>query len=279
MFQNTKVLVVDDDDQTLRVVKEALIQNGFVVHFANHFARAVQVAAKHKPDLVLSRFRLGEARGLRFMEQLKRVSETRYIPVVFMTATERPSDKVHALEAGAEDFITLPFDTTEFMARLNVVLRRSKQNRVTTLSPADGIKGDLKDINLIDLIQLFDMGRKTAVIQVEGQGKQGRIYFENGALVHAISGKLFGKEGLFDLFTIEAGRFLVHLHIPSKIRTIQEASTKLVMEAMHRLDQKRGPEGKEDETDLQEGTANTFLYTESIKELFEQGVIEEQGKT
>lgn len=279
MFHNTKILVVDSDAQTLRVVKEALIQNGFVVHFAHHFARAVQVASKHKPDLVLSRFRLAQANGLHFMEQLKRVTETRLIPVVFMTDSEGSSDKVHALEAGAEDFITLPFNVTEFIARLNVVLRRSKQSRITTLSPKDGIKGELKDINLIDLIQLFDMGKKTAVIEVEGSGKKGHIYFEKGALVHAVSGRLFGKEGLFDLFTIEEGRFLVHLHVPSKIRTIQETSTNLVMEAMHRLDQKGIPATTPGETGLTEKTANMFLYTESIKELFEQGVIEEQGST
>lgn len=279
MFHNTKILVVDSDAQTLRVVKEALIQNGFVVHFAHHFTRAVQVASKHKPDLVLSRFRLEQANGLDFMEQLKRVTETRSIPVVFMTDSEHPSDKVHALEAGAEDFIALPFDVTEFIARLKVVLRRPKQGRVTTLSPADGIKGDLKDINLIDLIQLFDMGQKTAVIQLEGGGKKGRIYFENGALVHAISGRLFGKEGLFDLFTIEEGSFLVHLHMPSKIHTIEEASTQLVMEAMHRLDQQGILVATMDKAGLKKETANMFLYTESIKELFEQGVIEEQGRT
>jgi DNA-binding response OmpR family regulator len=278
MFSNKEILVVDSDPRTLRVLKDVLIRNGFVVHFAHNCQRAMQLTARNKPDLILCDVRLEDMDALTFMKEVKETPSLSSIPFVFMAAQGQGCDKVSALEAGAEDFVTLPFDDTEFIARLKVVLRRTNKTRVATLTPNDAIKGDLKDINLIDLVQLLDMGKKTAVIQLEGMGKEGRVYVENGRVVHAISGRLFGKEGLFDLFTIAEGNFLVHLHVSSKIRTINETSTNLLIEVMHRLDQ-QGIRPAVSNAGSEEDSPKMLLYSEGIKELFEKGVIEEQGKS
>ncbi|NOY53975.1 MAG: response regulator transcription factor [Deltaproteobacteria bacterium] len=277
MIQNKAILIVDSENHTLRILKDLLIGNGFVVYFAPNCALAMQIAIKDLPDLILSEIVLEDMDGREFMKTVHNAPETSEIPFIFLTSRTLLSDKVSALDAGAEDYITKPFNETELLARVHVVLRRYNRRPVTALTEEDGIKGDLKDINLVDFVQLFDMGRKTATIEISGEDREGRIYFEGGELIHAVSGKRFGKEALYDLFAVREGSFIVHLNVSSRIRTIQEGSTNLMMEIMHRLDEQgihpvvSGPEKRTP-------PERSSLHNEGIRELFEKGVIEEFTK-
>lgn len=278
MFMNNEILIVDSDTHTLRIVKDALLQNGFIAHFSNRCELAMQMAIKNRPDLILSEMALRDMDGLEFMRMVQKTTEICHVPFIFLTSRTLIMDKIAALEAGADDYITKPFNENELLARIKAVLRRSDRSRVSIMTKEDGIKGNLKDINLLDLIQLFDMGRKTAVIQVEGSGKEGRIYFDGGEVVHAVCGKLFGKESLFDILTIHEGTFLIHLNIRSKIRTIHIASTNLVMEAMHHFDENNITPPKIWNQSAGPSSLQKSHLSEGIKELFEEGIIEEYTK-
>lgn len=274
LFRN-EILIVDSDTHTLRIVKDALLQNGFVAHFAQNCELAVQVCTKNRPGLVLSEMALQDMDGLEFMRMVQNTSDIGQIPFIFLTSRTLIGDKVSALEAGADDYITKPFNENELVARIKAVLRRTNRSRMSVLTRDDGIKGSLKEINLIDLIQLFDMGRKTAVIQVEGMGKEGRVYFEAGAVVHAVCGKLFGKEALFEILLISEGTFLIHLNVGSKIRTIDVSSTNLIMETMYRFDEDKLTAPPSWEPASPAPSPQDLLHSEGIKELFEKGIIEE----
>lgn len=277
MVLNKAILIVDSENNTLRILKDVLIRNEFVVYFAPNCTLAMQIAIKNLPDLILSEIALQDMDGREFMKTVHHAPETSEIPFIFLSSRTLLSDKISALDAGAEDYITKPFNEMELLARVKVVLRRYNKRQVTSLTEDDGIKGDLQDINMVDLIQLFDMGRKTATLEISGENRKGRIYFEGGEIIHAVSGKLFGKEALLDLFATQAGTFMVHLNVSSKIRTIEGTSTNLIMEIVHRLDEQgihpipKGPEKLPLLT-------RPSLHNEGIRELFEKGVIEESLK-
>jgi len=277
MIQNKAILIVDSENHTLRILKDLLIENGFVVYFAPNCTLAMQIAIKDLPDLILSEIVLEDMDGREFMKTMHHAPETSEIPFIFLTSRTLPTDKVSALDAGAEDYLTKPFNETELLARIHVVLRRYDKRPVTALTEEEGIKGDLKDINLIDFVQLFDMGRKTATLEIAGEDREGRIYFEGGEIIHAVSGKLFGKEALYDLFAIQEGSFMVHLNVSSQIRTIQEGSTNLMMEIMHHLDE-QGIHPVVSGSEKRTPPERSSLHNEGIRELFEKGVIEEFTK-
>jgi DNA-binding response OmpR family regulator len=275
MYLNKQILVVDNEHHSLRILKDVLIQNGFVVHFAHNCNMAMQLAVKNRPDLILSEIILEDMDGREFMKMVHQTPETSLTPFIFLTSRDHLPDKVSALETGAEDYIMKPFDEMELIARIKVVLRRYENQQISTLTKDDGIKGDLKDINLVDLTQLFDMGRKTATLEIEGEDQQGRIYFEGGELIHAVSGKQFGKDALYNLFSLQEGTFLVHLHVSSKIRTIHESATNLIMEIMQRLDEQGIHPIPAGTSPSDPSSLHKSLHSDGIKELFEQGVIEE----
>ena len=116
-----RVLVVDDDPQTLRYVRASLSQEGFAPIVTVDPDAVGRLIAEERPHLVLLDLVLPRTDGI---ELLQRVPELRDIPVIFLSAYGRDQIVARALEAGAEDYIVKPFSPTELVARINTVLRR-----------------------------------------------------------------------------------------------------------------------------------------------------------
>jgi DNA-binding response OmpR family regulator len=123
------VLVVDDEERLLSVVKAYLLQNGFDVLTARNGREALSLALQKSPDLILLDVMMPELDGLEF---LRRYREKYQTPVIMLTARVDESDKVIGLELGADDYVTKPFSPRELIARLRAVLRRNGQNEPET---------------------------------------------------------------------------------------------------------------------------------------------------
>ena len=122
------IYYVEDDKNIRELVIYALKTSGFeAVGFedAAHFYKEVK---KVTPTLILLDIMLPGEDGYSILEKLKKSSGTRDIPIIMVTAKEAEFDKVRALEAGADDYITKPFGMMEFIARVKAVLRRSSRH-------------------------------------------------------------------------------------------------------------------------------------------------------
>jgi DNA-binding response OmpR family regulator len=128
-----KILVVDDDVQLCREVSDYLGKQGYMVELALDGGRAMALVDSTQPDLVildiaLSESRLSKKQSIDGIEVLRRVRELGSIPVLMLSATSIPSVKVMALHIGADDYITKPFDLSELDARIEAVLRRTRED-------------------------------------------------------------------------------------------------------------------------------------------------------
>ena len=141
MFTHRDVaLVVDDDDQILRLVKRVLERAGFEVITVGDGRAAHQAAVEWRPDIILLDLMLGDVTGDEIMAQLRDDFRTRLIPVVFLTVRDSLKDKVEHLLGGADDYVTKPFIPEELVARLRAVMTRSSTAR--GLSPLTGMSGN-----------------------------------------------------------------------------------------------------------------------------------------
>ena len=131
-----RVLVVDDDRQMLKAVKNALTARGYEVLTAPTGELALSVMAENEPDLVLLDLGLPGMEGRAVIERLRAWSE---MPVIVISVRESQEDKVAALDAGADDFVTKPFGMRELLARMRAVRRRSASE--TSLNPVLGFDG------------------------------------------------------------------------------------------------------------------------------------------
>lgn len=116
-----RVLVVDDDSQMLKAVTNALSARGYDVVTAATGESALLLAAEEELDLVLLDLGLPGIEGREVIERLRAWTE---LPVIVISVQESQEDKVAALDAGADDFVTKPFGMKELLARMRAVRRR-----------------------------------------------------------------------------------------------------------------------------------------------------------
>jgi two-component system, OmpR family, KDP operon response regulator KdpE len=116
------VLVIDDDPHVRRFLRTALTGHGHVVHEAGTVADGLAAVARHQPAVILLDLGLPDGDGLAVVRAVRPDSS---VPVIVLSARGQEGDKVAALDAGADDYLTKPFGTGELMARIRVALRRA----------------------------------------------------------------------------------------------------------------------------------------------------------
>lgn len=117
------ILVVDDLEANLRLLEDMLVTEGYQVLFARDGVEAQAIVASTALDLVLSDVRMPVLDGFELCRALKATADTWLLPVVLMTGATEPNDRIRAIEAGANDFITKPIDQPELKARVRSLMQ------------------------------------------------------------------------------------------------------------------------------------------------------------
>jgi len=120
------ILVVDDDLDILELLKMNLEPDGYEVRTESDGKQAVETATLDPPDLILLDVMMPHKDGFQVIEELKNIEDTKTVPVILLTARGQTEDKVQGLDAGADDYITKPFDLREVTARVKAVLGRTR---------------------------------------------------------------------------------------------------------------------------------------------------------
>ncbi len=118
----TRVLVVDDEPAIGRALSVNLSERGFVVEVATSGEQALEATDRERPDVVVLDLGLPGIGGLEVLRRMRRWSQ---VPVVVLSARTSEMDKISALDAGADDYVTKPFSINELMARIRACLRRN----------------------------------------------------------------------------------------------------------------------------------------------------------
>jgi two-component system, OmpR family, KDP operon response regulator KdpE len=135
-----RVLVVDDEPQILRALKVVLREAGFEAVLAETASQALDLAAVRPPQAAIIDLVLPDGDGVEVTRRLREWSE---MPILVLSAVGEEEQKVRALEAGADDYITKPFGTRELVARLHAALRRAGGPEEEPSIVADGLEIDL----------------------------------------------------------------------------------------------------------------------------------------
>lgn len=155
-----KVLVVEDDASICSFIKTILETNGYQVFAAATCAQGKMMYTSYVPDLIILDLGLPDSDG---MEVIRYVRQTASTSIIVLSARMSESDKVEALDLGANDYITKPFGTEELLARVRVALRNRRQE-----GGAVGGKFNLADLEIdYDKRQVFVQGNEVKLTQTE----------------------------------------------------------------------------------------------------------------
>jgi len=118
------ILVVDDEPQILRALKTILTAKKFRVSSSNNGEEGLAIAAAEQPDLIILDMSLPDMEGIQVCKELRKWTQT---PIIILSVRDSEKDKVSALDAGADDYLTKPFGIEELLARIRVALRHKSQ--------------------------------------------------------------------------------------------------------------------------------------------------------
>ena len=142
----TRILVVDDEPQILRALRINLKSRTYEVETAANGVDALASAARRLPDAVLLDLGLPDMDGVEVILGLRGWST---VPIVVLSGRTDPQEKIHALDAGADDFVTKPFAMEELLARLRAVIRRHQQVTAGAGAEASSVRLGSCDIDLV----------------------------------------------------------------------------------------------------------------------------------
>lgn len=143
---NYKILAVDDNPINLKLLSKALVNSNYQILTADSGQEAFKLAVSEKPDIILLDVMMPEMDGYEVCKKLREREDTRYIPVIFLSAKNESTDKARGLALGAVDYLTKPFDTMEINARVRNHLT-ANQKITELLRKNEELQESLKNIS------------------------------------------------------------------------------------------------------------------------------------
>ena len=235
-----QLLLVDADPRSVRVLEVSLKKAGYSVTTASDGGDALAKIEYSTPDLILTDTRLPTLDGYELVRRLKQNPDLSQIPVVFLTSQKSIEDKIRGLELGVEDYLTKPIFVRELTARVNLLLARRTQERMATSTPAGArtrLSGALTDMGLVDIIQTFEVSRKSGEARITTGRAEAVIYFRDGKVVDARLGRLRGEEAVYRALIWTTGSFEVEFKAVACEDVVPTTTQGLLMEGMRRVDE------------------------------------------
>ena len=121
-MKQIQILTIEDDNSVRNLISSTLSMHEYNVLTAANGASGIMLASSHQPDIILLDLGLPDMDGI---EVIRRVRTWSQIPIIVLSARSETADKIEALDAGADDYLTKPFSVEELMARIRVAQRRS----------------------------------------------------------------------------------------------------------------------------------------------------------
>ena len=235
-----KILLVDADPRSLRVVEVSLRKAGYNVACVEDGLAALDVVDAQTPDLVICDTKLPKLDGYALVRRLKDRSEHASIPVIFLATQRSVEDKIRGLELGVEDYLAKPIFVRELLARVNVVLARRAQDAIATQKPSTlrtRFAGSIHDMTVVDLLQTFEISRKSGSITFKSGARLGYVWFKDGKVIDAEVGALRGEEAVYRMLVWSEADFEVDFGPLERDDVVDVTTSALVMEGMRRADE------------------------------------------
>ncbi len=244
MADNVKLLLVDDNPMVLGMLQQALSPLAHVTT-ATDAADALLKAVDDAPDLLLCDYRMPGMDGRQLVEKLKSRPATANFSTVLMASKADIAERLSPQDA-ADDYLEKPFYLKDAIRRVKRMIDRIALEKMAKTAPSDGVvRGSLSQMNVIDLMQSLEMGRKSCRLSLSNEGDKCEVFFVEGQVKHATYGSLVGDEAVFKVLRWTGGNFQLDFEGKTDKETTQLNTQGLLMEGLRLLDESQRDGGAE----------------------------------
>ena len=195
-----RVLILELDPVFAAVIEDRLLVAGHEVTLATDPAVAVSAATEGQADLLIMEMQLPGVSGIEIVRQLRQQGETRSLPIVALSANQSSDDRIAALRAGVDEFLSKPCDPEELLLRLG----RFLDSRGTT---PQIMQGDLASHRIWELLQYIQQANKSGDLMIYGKKGSGQVHLDRGRVRSARWQKLRDRDALLAISDMKEGRF------------------------------------------------------------------------
>jgi len=246
MADNVKLLLVDDNPMVLGMLQQALTPLATVTS-ASDAADALLKAVDDAPDLLVCDYRMPGMDGRQLVEKLKSRPATANFSTVLMASKADIAERLSPQDA-ADDYLEKPFFLKDATRRVKRMIDRISLEKMAKTAPSDGVvRGNLSQMNVIDLMQSLEMGRKSCRLSLSNEGEKCEVFFVEGQVKHATYGSLVGDEAVFKVLRWTGGNFELDFEGKTGKETTQLNTQGLLMEGLRLLDEAQREGGAEPE--------------------------------
>jgi CheY-like chemotaxis protein len=214
---------------------------------ATDAADALLKAVDDVPDLLLCDYRMPGMDGRQLVEKLKSRPATSNFSTVLMAGKADIAERLSPQDA-ADDYLEKPFYLKDAIRRVKRMIDRIALEKMAKTAPSDGVvRGSLSQMNVIDLMQSLEMGRKSCRLSLSNEGDKCEVFFVEGQVKHATYGSLVGDEAVFKVLRWTGGSFQLDFEGKTDKETTQLNTQGLLMEGLRLLDESQRDGGGEPE--------------------------------
>src|SRR5271156_5951345 len=247
MANDVKLLLVDDNPMVLGMLQQALSPFARVTA-AGDAADALLKAVDDPPELLVCDYRMPGMDGRQLVERLKSRPATANFSTVLMANKADIAERLSPQDA-ADDYLEKPFFLKDATRRIKRMIDRIALEKMAKTAPSDGVvRGSLAQMNVIDLMQSLEMGRKSCQLSLSNAGDKCEVFFVEGQVKHATYGSLVGDQAVFKVLRWTGGNFQLDFEGKTSQETTQLNTQGLLMEGLRLLDESQRDGGGEAES-------------------------------
>ena len=236
MADNVKLLLVDDNPMVLAMLQQAL-SSFATTTTATDAADALLKAVDDVPDLLVCDYRMPGMDGRQLVEKLKSRPATANFSTMLMASKADIAERLSPQDA-ADDYLEKPFYLKDATRRVKRMIDRISLEKMAKTAPSDGVvRGNLSQMNVIDLMQSLEMGRKSCQLSLSNEGEKCEVFFVEGQVKHATYGSLIGDQAVFKVLRWTGGNFQLDFEGKPDKETTQLNTQGLLMEGLRLLDE------------------------------------------
>jgi response regulator RpfG family c-di-GMP phosphodiesterase len=226
------ILIADADADDTTVLELRLAEQGSAVVPCRSPEQALERLAQGGVDLLICEVEYADKDGLPFLDQVRALRGGPELPIIVLTRRSDRAAVDRAFALGIADYMIKPAASELVIAKV-----RNALARVPSPAGARGVSGSIGEMPLPDVIQVLSRTRKSGLLHVSAEGREGELAFGAGAIYTARFGALMGEEAVYALLALRHGTFSLDSSYVPETRMLHKSTDELLLEGMRRLDE------------------------------------------
>ena len=229
-----RILINDKDPREVADLRKALVATGYDVRLADSSSQTLELIEAFKPNLLISEVRMPVMYCPHLLQEVRILPSSLSLLFVMIGKLKTVDERVNILKLSIDDYLQKPFDIDEAVVRIDNLIKEIELLSASSQPRWRGFNGQLTEMNLVDLLQTIEVGKKTCVIKLRVNDKEGKVYITEGQVIDAELGSLEAKQALLRMFTWTEGSFQVELRPHERTRMLTIANRDLISEGLTR---------------------------------------------